>query len=87
MARKNEDSDGQLLCKVQVLKPSDRFPSNISILKLLDAPKSKREKKVAPQTTRALSACAIISLASWSVFGKHLVITLLETKGKDEKIL
>ena len=25
--------------------------------------------------------------ASWPVLGKHLVITLLETKGKDEKVL
>ena len=25
-------------------------------------------------------------LASWPGFGKHLVITLLETKGKDEKV-
>ena len=46
MARKNEDGDGQFLCKVQVLKLADRFPSNVSILKLLDAQRSRREKKL-----------------------------------------
>ena len=45
MVRKNEDGDGQFLCKPQVLKLLDRFPSNISILKLLDVQRSKREKK------------------------------------------
>ena len=46
MARKNEDGDEQFLCKVQVLKLADRFPLNIiSILQLLDAQRSTREKK------------------------------------------
>ena len=84
--------------KVQALELSDRFPSNISILKLLDAQRSEREKKLtvvecydSRETCETNSTpdnkglVAEFYLVSWPVSGKHLVITLLETKGKDEK--